>query len=290
MKKISRWIWAAAAVIALGLAACGSDEPSPNPPQPEQPDKPEQPDNPAKDWKGEKPHGFLFDVANLTMPVSERGFLKHTVRNTETGKYEEVDEIVMDESAFKSGQKMMTSGQPIASFNLTCEGVLADPFENEERYRTTCVELGFRPKSQFSEFEELMVLPAPEMGRVFLMDEVTSIALTTEKSFDADHPAGSSMAIVGEDGSGIGIWVMPGKPHFDMWKNGKSLDGVSGSGYLLGIGKCDKRWSTYPSAEMEMYIFGYPLQAGEYPMTLRMTFANAGTKVIRFTVKYVDKK
>lgn len=39
------------------------------------------------------------------------------------------------------------------------------------------------------------------------MDEVTSIALTTEKSFDADHPAGSSMTIVGEDGSGIGIWV-----------------------------------------------------------------------------------
>lgn len=38
-----------------------------------------------------------------------------------------------------------------------------------------------------------------------------------------------------------------------------------------------------------MYIFGYPLQAGEYPMTLRMTFANAGTKVIRFTVKYVEK-
>lgn len=289
-------MWAVVAVMAVGLPACGGEEPTPvpqQPDQPEQPDQPSQPDKPQepdKDWKGENPHGFMLDVSNLTMPVSERGFLKRTVRNPETGQYEEVDEVVMDAGAFKAGQKMMMTSQPFANFNLTCEGTLADPFENVEDYIATCTRLGFRPKSQFSDFEALMKLPTPEMDRIYLMDEVTSIEIITEKSFDAGHPAGSSMIRVGVDGPGIGIWVMPGKPQFDMWKRGQSLDGYGGSGYILNMGACDRQWSTCPGVEMSMYIFGYPQQAGEYPMTLIMTFASSGTKEFKFTVKYVDKQ
>lgn len=271
-------------VIGLNLTSCSSDEPTPT----IEPDQPETPSHPQKDWKGEKAHGFLLNVDNLSIPVSERGFLQHYERDN-SGKLVMTDEVVIEATQNFKTEKTMTSSYPVTGFNLTCDGTLADPFENTEAYVTACTELGFRPKSQFSEFAELMQLPAPEMNRVFLLDQVTDIELITEKDFDAQHQANTSMRSYDVDGPGAGIWVMPGSSIFDSWKRGRSLDGISGPGYVLPISKCDAQWSTYPDAQMQLYFFGYPDKAGEYPMTLRMTFAKSGTKEFKFTVKFVSK-
>lgn len=300
MRAITKLALGALTVIGLSFSACTSDEPTPAPTQqPNQPEQPNQPDagdpnttqTPAKDWKGELPHGFITEVTSLILPISENGYLM----------FQGGDEIVIDRS-LEPGDGDRPCGAPTRSANswynttnLQLDGEMADPFENTETYISLCKKFGFRPKSQFSDFEELSGLPMPFMQGYFSSDQLSWVDIITEKEFDKGHPAGSSMGKVNGSKVKMSIQIMPGSVVFSDWSRGLSLSGLQGPGWKFTVsrGSLDPEWSGYPHRLIDLTIEGYPDAPGEYPMTLRMAFSNGETTKIvetQFIVKFVGKR
>lgn len=298
MRVITKFAVVALIAAGMGFTACSSDEPTPAPTpttQPEQPGQPESGDpnttqTNTKDWKGEVPHGFITDVTSLLLPVSENGYLM----------FGNTDRIVIDRSLEPDDDR--PCGAPTRSGNswynrtdIQLDGQMADPFENVETYVSLCKKFGFRPKSQFSGFEELTGLPMPLMQGYFSSDQLSMVDIITEKDFDQGHPAGSSMGRVNGSKVRMHIQIMPGSVVFSDWARGLSLSGIQRPGWNFTVsrGSLDPQWAGYPHRLIDLYIEGYPDEPGEYPMTLRMAFRNGDrVKMVetRFVIKFVGKR
>ncbi len=296
MKAITKVLSGAAVALMMGLCACSSDEPTPAPaPEPDIPDVPVMPEHPDKDWKGEFPHGFITDATVIDMPINERGYLEFFHWNGTTHICE--DEVVIDRTPVNQVNGNSLSGASkyavwggktrLYSNYIKLDGIMADPFENKEEYIRICKQHRFRPASQFSDFEELMGFRTPEISGYYSTEVLTCVDLITEKYFDRNHPAGSSMKLI--DDVGAFINVMPAM--FDFWRRGET--GMGGPGWFFGLGSTpyDPKEAAYPCCGITLMFAGFPEEAGEYPMTLKVTM-NGGEKVLerKFIIKYVDKK
>lgn len=270
--------------MGMWMGSCSSDEPAPVPAPPVYPEHPE------KNWKGERAHGFITDVTAIRIPRSDRGFLP-------TGGMEGNDEIVIDRDLTPidwndisdAPSTRGTETQYLNTFSyLHFDGTVADPFENFETYVALCHKYNFRWKSQFSEVEELLDLRIPARIMVLedgymLTEKVKGFDIITEKYFDKNHPAGSSMRLIDKVGMSIMICGLDYRDlSFGLYSKHAPL--------ILPVGVVGDEGRNVEDG-IQIALFGFPEKAGEYPMILRVTME--GDKQVRdekFVIKFVDKK
>lgn len=277
-----RFLWGFAAV--LMLAGCSSDSPTPVPDDPPV----VYPEHPDKDWEGEKAHGFITDVSVVRIPVSDRGFL--LVRRGEDGWDRTVDEIIIDPDCIPdttggwsdSPRRASDTGYFYSSDSWVMDGRMADPFENREDYISLCKSYKFKWQSKFADIEELAGLASPPVKGLYLCTEkLGMVDVYTEKYFDKNHPAGSSMRMI----SYVGMYFVFRTVDCDLLAKGKFYH----EDWLMAeLGISYENFPTMLDC-VDVCVWGFPEKAGEYPMKLRMEL-NGKVVEQKFTVKYVDKQ
>ncbi len=307
-------LWAMVAVLTVCLTACNNDEPEPQPDEPnteqEDPDTGQgnQDTEQEENWEGEKPHGFYFDLDQISLPLNDEGLLCFSETSPDH-KYitYTLDSIVM-EKRFGYGSSTMKHGivwGPCNVSKLTLKGKRATPFNNVEVYKQMCRTIGVRPQSKFNDFPELTDLPVRKVysGYTFFqLDTLVSTDIITHKYFNKDCPAGSSMYgslrydNYHDHPTYMSLAGASGSMFFDWWRSEYNVDAE----YPWRPAVPDFGLGTYTGKQLEymrcimptidVVIVGYPDEAGDYPMTIYMEFASGRTLSQDFKIRFVEEK
>lgn len=301
---VNRWVWAVVAVVlAVCLVACSkNDEPEPTPtPDTEQEDpntdqgdpntnQGDQDSEPVENWEDEKPHGFYFDLDSIILPLNEEGFL----RFKDSRGYH--DSIVIEKKYGYPSKDRSKGGAyaGVANFSsLSLTGKRATPWTNVDKYIELWRSVQFRPNSKFSNFPELADLPVRDISRhgMLTLETLVEMDIISHNYFNKDIPAGGSMrGVYHED---------------DLHHPVGMLYGIVDNEYFLGVIRAGytsfehspERRYRYVEGELKLVIpsmslmlQGYPEKAGDYPMTLRMKFANGKVLTRDFKIRFVNEE